>query len=89
MRADAARLPFRDGAADVLVLANMLLFPAEVTRLLAPRGALVWVNSLGDRTPIHLSAEDVARALPGFAGVASEAGWGTWCVFRKGTDLRV
>ena len=89
VRADAAQLPFRDGAADVLVLANMLLFPAEVTRLLAPRGALVWVNSLGDRTPIHLSAEDVARALPGFAGVASEAGWGTWCVFRKGTDLRV
>jgi hypothetical protein len=89
VRADASRLPFRDGAADVLVLANMLLFPAEVARVLAPRGALVWVNSLGDRTPIHLSAEDLARALPGFEGVASEAGWGTWAVFTKGTDLRV
>jgi SAM-dependent methyltransferase len=84
VRADAARLPLRDGAADVLVLPNMLLFPAEVRRVLAPRGALIWVNSLGDRTPIHLSAEDVARALPGFEGVASEAGWGTWAVFRGG-----
>jgi SAM-dependent methyltransferase len=84
VRADAARLPLRDGAADVLVLPNMLLFPAEVRRVLAPRGALVWVNSLGDRTPIHLSAEDVGRALPGFDGIASEAGWGTWSVFKRG-----
>lgn len=90
LRADAARLPLRDGAADVLVLANMLLFPHEVARVLAPRGFLVWVNSLGDRTPIHLPAEDVQRALPGrWSGVASEAGWGTWCVLSKGTDLSV
>jgi len=89
VRADAARLPFRDGAADVLVLANMLLFPAEVVRILAPRGALVWVNSLGDRTPIHLPAEDVARALPGFEGVASEAGWGSWAVLRRGDGVKL
>jgi len=43
------------------------------------------VNSLGECTPIHLPAEDVARALPGeWAGTAAEAGWGTWCVLRRG-----
>jgi SAM-dependent methyltransferase len=84
VRADAAQLPLRGGAAEVLVLVNMLLFPAEAARVLAPRGALLFVSSLGDRTPIYLSAEDVAAALGGgFEGVASEAGWGTWCVLRR------
>jgi SAM-dependent methyltransferase len=84
VRADAARLPLADGAADVLVLANMLLFPREVARVLAPAGALLWVNSLGEKTPIHLPAEEVLHALPGaWQGVASEAGWGSWCVLRR------
>ena len=53
----------------------------EMWRVLAPGGALVWVSSLGDRTPIYLSAEEVEAALPGeWRGVASEAGWGSWCV---------
>ena len=66
------------------MLVNALLFPAEVARVLAPGGALVWVNSLGDATPIHLSAADVAKALPGgWGGPASDAGWGTWCVLRR------
>lgn len=82
--ADGAALPLADGAADAVVLVNALLFPAEVARVLAPAGALVWVNSLGDATPIHLSAADVAKALPGnWDGPASEAGWGTWCVLRR------
>lgn len=82
--ADAARLPLRDSAADVLVLVNMLLFPGEVRRVLAPGGAVVWVNSLGDRTPIHLPASDVVEALgPRWSAVASAAGQGTWCVARQ------
>ena len=84
VNADGARLPLRDGTADAVVLVNALLFPAEVDRVLAPGGSLVWVNSLGDRTPIHLSAPDVAKAMPGsWDGVAAEAGWGTWCVLRR------
>jgi SAM-dependent methyltransferase len=84
VQADAARLPLLDGAVAALVLVNMLLFPAEVERIVAPRGVVVWVNSLGERTPIHLPAEDVASALPGhWDGVASRAAGGTWCVLRR------
>jgi Methyltransferase domain len=82
--ADSARLPFRTGGAAVVVLVNMFLFPAEVDRVLQPDGALVWVSALGDATPIYLPADDVAAALPGrWDGAASEAGWGTWSVFRR------
>ena len=82
--ADASRLPLADGAAAAVLLINMLLFPAEVDRVLAPTGVLVWVNTSGDRTPIHLSAEEVDSAMPGeWDGVASEAGWGTWAVLRR------
>lgn len=86
---DAARLPIGDGRADCVVLVNALLFPNEMDRVLEPGGTLVWVNSLGDRTPIHLSAEDVDKALPGeWEGVASEAAWGTWCALRRAGDAR-
>ena len=84
MRADASRLPLRDSSTDALILMNMLLFPAEVERILAPAGTLVWVNSRGEQTPIHLSAEEVARALPGeWSGTAAHAGTGLWCVLRR------
>jgi hypothetical protein len=56
---------------------NALLFPAEVDRVLAPEGSVVWVNSSGDQTPIHLRSEEVAAVLPGeWRGVASRAGQG-------------
>jgi SAM-dependent methyltransferase len=83
-RADASRLPLPGASIDVLVLFNMLLFPEEVDRVLAPRGALVWVNTLGEATPIHLSADAVVDALPGeWTADASRAGSGTWCVARR------
>ena len=85
VQADAARLPIRDGAAIAIVLINAFLFPAEVERVLSPAGALVWVNSSGDSTPIHLSPDDLVAALPGmWTGVASQAGLGIWCVLRRG-----
>src|SRR3546814_18644988 len=75
---DGARLPLADGSLDAVVLINAFLFPREVHRLLGPRGVVVWVNSSGTETPIHLPAEDVATALPGgWTGVTSEAGPGT------------
>lgn len=84
VRVDASRLAVRSSSADVVVLVNMLLFPAEMDRVLAPAGALVWVNTSGPATPIHLPAEDVMTALgPRWVGVASSAGAGTWCVARR------
>lgn len=82
--ADGARLPLSDGAADAVVLVNCFLFPEEVDRVLAQAGVVVWVNSSGDQTPIHLPAADVVAALPGeWTGVTSSAGAGTWCVLHR------
>jgi SAM-dependent methyltransferase len=82
--ADGARLPLPDGRASAVVLVNCFLFPAEVDRVLGPDGVVVWVNSSGSQTPIHLTAEEVLTALPGrWRGVASEAGEGLWSVFRR------
>jgi len=69
---------------DSTALVNMLLFPREVARVLAPDGALVWVNTSGDTTPIFLPSDDVVAALgAGWTGTASQAGTGTWCVARR------
>lgn len=89
VHADAARLPVRTGCADAVVLINALLFPGEVDRVLAPGGLVVWVNSSGEHTPIHLPARDVVAALPGeWRGVAGRAGYGTWCVLHRAGDRR-
>ena len=84
IQADGARLPVRDSSAAAVVLINAFLFPAEVDRILARDGAVVWVNSSGEQTPIFLSAEDLQSALPGkWTGTSSGAGEGTWCVLRR------
>jgi SAM-dependent methyltransferase len=84
LQCDSTELPFADGALQVVLAINMLLFPREVARVLAPDGCLVWVNTSGEQTPIHLPADDVVAALgDGWTGVASEAGTGTWCVARR------
>ena len=81
VQGDASRLPMTDGSVDVVVLANVFLFPAEVDRVLSTHGVVVWVNSRGTGTPIHLLATEVDDALPGsWEGVSSSAGWGTWSV---------
>lgn len=84
VRADAAALPSPDRSVDVVLAINMLLFPDEVDRVLAEGGALLWVNTLGDRTPIHLSPADVVDALPGsWEAVTARAGTGFWAVARR------
>ncbi len=84
VRADASMLPFVDDQFDAILLINMLLFPLEVDRVLRPNGVIVWVNTKGDQTPIHLPPRDVAAALPGeWNGVESRAGSGLWCVLRR------
>lgn len=84
VQADSACLPLVDDSADVVVCVNMFLFPEEVDRVLRPKGQLLWVNTMGDQTPIHLPADDVAEALPGsWVGVTANAGTGFWAVYRR------
>jgi hypothetical protein len=84
VRADSARLPFPADTFDAILLINMILFPTEVDRVLRAGGAVVWVNTKGDQTPIHLPPADVERALPGdWNGVAARAGTGLWAVLRR------
>ena len=84
VQADGAALPVRDKAAAAVVLINAFLFPAEVDRVLSRDGALVWVNSSGEQTPIYLSVEDLVARLPGeWGGTSSRAGEGHWCVLRR------
>ena len=79
--ADGSRLPMASNRADAVVLVNCFLFPDEVDRVLAPDGVVVWVNSSGAETPIHLPPEDVVAALPGaWDGVQATAGMGIWSV---------
>ncbi|MEM8745062.1 MAG: class I SAM-dependent methyltransferase [Actinomycetota bacterium] len=86
VRADATSLPFADDRFDAALLINMLLFPTELLRVLRPSGTVVWVNTLGDQTPIHLSIDDVADALTAVDGLArtgftARAGTGFWATF--------
>jgi len=84
VQADGARLPIRDSSAAAIVLINAFLFPEEVERVLSPTGALVWVNSSGEQTPIYLSVEDLVTQLPGeWTGTSSRAGEGYWCVLTR------
>lgn len=79
VRADASTLPFPDDRFDGILMVNMLLFPSEVDRVLAPGGRVFWVNTLGDQTPIHLPADDLVEALPGrWSGVTARSGTGFW-----------
>lgn len=85
IQADASGLPFRGRTFDVVVMINMLLFPREVDRILRPGGVVLWVNNLGDQTPIHLPPGDVLEALPGiWSGRSARAGTGFWLTARRG-----
>ena len=81
---DGSALPIATQSLGAVVLINCFLFPTEVDRVLAPGGTLVWVNSSGESTPIHLTTAEVAGALPfEVNGLESRAGIGTWCALRR------
>ena len=89
VQADAAAVPLATGSIDVVVLMNALLFAAEMDRVLAPAGRLLWVSTWGDDTPIWLPVEEVVAALPGrWEGVAGAAGPGTWAVLHRVPNTR-
>ncbi|MFW2382276.1 MAG: class I SAM-dependent methyltransferase [Acidimicrobiales bacterium] len=84
VRGDASALPFVPDSFDGVLCVNMFLFPDQVDRVLRSRGHLLWVNTMGDQTPIHLPVEDVVAALPGeWTATTSRAGSGIWGVVAR------
>lgn len=87
--ADAARLPVPSGQAAAVVLADVPLIAAEVVRVLAAGGVVVWSNALGADAPHHVPVRTVLDALrrasprPSWEAVTAEAGWGLWAVLRR------
>ena len=83
-QSDASALPFNADSFDAVLLINMLLFPSEIDRVVRPGGTVLWINTLGDQTPIHLPAVDVLEALPGeWVGTTADAGTGFWLTARR------
>jgi SAM-dependent methyltransferase len=84
--ADAAALPFEDGAFGLVVLLNMIPFFDELARVTAPDGAVVFASSSGPETPIYVPPETLrARLTPvGFTDFEElAAGDGTAFVARR------
>jgi SAM-dependent methyltransferase len=85
--ADAAHLPFLDESFDLVVLANMIPFFAELARVVAPGGTAVFGFSGGSETPIYVPPERLRGELQrrGFTHFAEfSAGRGTALLARKG-----
>jgi ubiquinone/menaquinone biosynthesis C-methylase UbiE len=85
--ADAARLPYPDGAFDLVALANMIPFFDELARVVAPGGYAVFGFSSGAGTPIYvpparLRAELGRRGFMHFA--ETDAGRATAFLAGKG-----
>ena len=79
-QADASRLPFEDGAFDLVVLANAIPFFDELRRVVAPGGWVVFSFSFGPGTPIYVERGRLERELSrrGFMEFADfSAGRGT------------
>jgi SAM-dependent methyltransferase len=85
-RADAARLPYADGAFDLVTLANMIPFFDELARVVAPGGGVLLAFSLGSATPIYVPPDRLRAELGrrGFTEFADfSAGAGTALAARK------
>lgn len=84
VRADASALPIADGSLAAVAAIDMLLFPSETARVLAPEGVLLWINQLGQDGPLYLPAHAAAAAIPGHWQITEAvAGWGSWAVLRR------
>ena len=84
--ADANRLPYDDGAFDLVTLGNMIPFFDELARVVGPGGYVLFAFSAGPETPIWVPPERLKRELAarGFADFADfSAGTGTALVGRR------
>ena len=84
--ADAAALPYTDGAFELVTLSNMIPFFDELARVTAPGGSVIVAFTMGDRTPIYVPFARVRAELErrGFSHVADfDAGTGTALLAKK------
>ena len=84
--ADASRLPFPDGAFDLVTMFNMIPFFDETARVTAPAGAVAVGFAFGAQTPIWVPPETLRRrfAAVGFRRVDEvEAGAGVAILARR------
>jgi SAM-dependent methyltransferase len=86
--ADAAQLPYDDGAFDLVVLANMIPFFDELARVVASGGHVVIGFSSGAATPIYVSPERLRAELGrrGFTDFAEFAAAGGTSLLARRTD---
>jgi ubiquinone/menaquinone biosynthesis C-methylase UbiE len=88
-QADAERLPYPDGSFELVSLANMIPFFAELARVTAPNGAVVFSFSAGPETPIYVPPDVLRSRLAehGFAEFADfAAGNGTALSARRAPE---
>ena len=86
-RGDASKLPFADGAFELVTHANMIPFFDELVRVLAPGGQVLFAFSGGASTPIYVPFEKLRTELArrGFTEFAEfAAARGTALLARKG-----
>lgn len=84
--ADGSKLPYEDGAFDLVTLANMIPFFDELARVTAPGGSVVFSFSGGAETPIYVPFERLRSELGrrGFTEFADfSVGRGTSLVAKK------
>jgi len=84
---DASSLEFEPGAFDLVVLLNMIPFFAELARVTAPGGTVIFAFSSGPETPIYVPTEKLRERLEplGFEAFAEvAAGPGTAVIVRHG-----
>jgi SAM-dependent methyltransferase len=84
--ADAQKLPFDDGAFDLVTLGNMIPFFDELARIVARGGHVLFAFSAGPGTPIYVAPERLRtelgrRGFGDFEEIA--AGRGTGLLARK------
>jgi SAM-dependent methyltransferase len=60
---DASRLPFENGAFDLVMLLNMIPFFEELARVTAPGGRVLLAFSFGSGTPIYVPPETLRDRL--------------------------
>jgi SAM-dependent methyltransferase len=83
---DADKLPFEDGAFELVVLLNMIPFFDELARVTAPGGTVVIASSSGAETPIYVPPGTLRTRLGplGFDGFEElAAGDGTALIARR------